>query len=380
MKIAIYETVHLDLVIPYADLLAEEDLDISFITSGFFKKDLENILAQKNCPFTWHFIDPGETIFKFTKKIRSVFKNNHYDVVILNSIDSRHLIIFMILALSKPGRVLINLHDINNFFKIKPLLSIRANIRAAGKKLLMRLTDGFIVNAEAMKEYMLKNNLTSKPLYWLQPVYYKALTEKRIAVEDTIVIPGTIDKRRRDYRLALEVIQEMLNRDVIVTWIFAGQPSEDYGTEIIDKAKKLNARGAKIIFYKEEIPDSEFQQIIGGCTLIFSPLLPLTSIHDDINEVYGETKASGNVYDVIRHAKPFIVPFTFIVPKEIETSCVVYKSKNDLIEQLFKILNDTQLLSAYIQKAKENAKNFSKERIKNMFMAAIQKSPLEAAL
>ncbi len=46
MKIAIYETVHLDWIIPYAELLAEEDLFVSFITSTMFKNDLENILAK----------------------------------------------------------------------------------------------------------------------------------------------------------------------------------------------------------------------------------------------------------------------------------------------------------------------------------------------
>lgn len=375
MKIAIYETVHLDWIIPYAELLAEEDMSVSFMTSAMFKNDLENILAQKNPRYTWHFLDPNDPYNEFSKKIYSVLKSNHYDLVILNSIDSRLLILFMILMLSKPGRILVNLHDINNFFKIKPSLSIRTNIRSFGKKLLMLLTDGYIVNAETMKGYMIKNKLTQKPIYWLQPVYYKpALPGKKSTLANTIVIPGSIDQRRRDYHLVLEVIQEMLDCQVPIKWILAGRPVENYGLEIIEKAKELNTHGADISFYEAVIPESEFQQIIEACSLILSPLVSWTTIHDDILEVYGQSKGSGNVYDAIRHAKPLIVPSTVTVPKEIVSSCIKYQSRNNLIEQLLKILTDGTIFSDYKQKAERNSQNFSKERIKNMFKAAFLKA------
>lgn len=371
MKIAVYETVHLDWIIPYAELLAEEDISVSFITLATFKNNLENILAQKNPRYDWHFLNPGDSIVTFYKKVYSVLKSNHCDLVILNSIDSKHLVIFMILLLSRPGKILINLHDINNFFKIKPSLSVRRNIRAAGKIALRLLANGYIVNSESMKEYIMKSHLTQKPVHWLQPVYYKPLLHcKKITVANAIVIPGTIDNRRRDYFLALEVIQEMLNRQVPAKWILAGSPFGNYGIEIINKAKELNSHGANILFYEEEIPENEFQQIIAECSLIFSPLVSITIIHDNITEVYGESKGSGNVYDAIRHAKPFIIPSAVAVPGEIATSCIRYTSKDNLAEQLLKILTQESVFAHYSLKAQENAENFPKERIKNMFTAA----------
>lgn len=372
MKIAIYETVHLDWIIPYAELLAEEDISVSFITSAIFKRDLESILAQKNLRYTWHFLDPNERYDEFYQKIYAVLKNDHYDLVILNSIDSRLLILFVILMIAKPGRIWVNLHDINNFFKIKPSLNIRTNIRSIGKNLLMLLTDGYIVNAESMKGYMIKNHLTKKPIYWVQPVYYKpSLPVQEPFSNNTIVIPGSIDQRRRDYDLVLEVIQKMLNYKMAVKWILAGKPVEDYGVKIIGKAKELKRQGADISFYKEVIPENQFQQIISSSSLILSPLVSATTIHDNIVEVYGESKGSGNVYDAIRHGKPLIVPFTVTVPKEIVSSCIKYESKDNLVEQLLRILTDNAILSEYRQKAERNSQNFSKERVKSMFKAAL---------
>ncbi len=376
MKIAIYESVHLDWIIPYAELLAEEDISVSFITSATFKDDLGNILALKNPRYTWHFLDPDDTYSQFSKRIYSVLKSTHYDLVILNSIDSRLLILFMILMLSKPGRILVNLHDINNFFKLKLSLSVRTNIRSIGKKLLMLITNGYIVNAESMKGYMIKHQLTLKPVYWLQPVYYApSLPHKKTTSMITIVVPGSIDQRRRDYKLVLEVIQEVLKRGVAVKWILAGKPVEGYGVEIIEKAKELNMQGADISYYKEVIAENKFQQIIASSSLILSPLVLSTNIHDNIFEVYGESKGSGNVYDAIRHAKPLIVPSTVIVPQEIITSCITYESKNNLIEQLLKIFKDDTMFLNYKQKAERNSQNFTKERIKKMFKAAILKTP-----
>lgn len=372
MKIAIYDTVHLNWIISYAELLAEDDLYVSFITSARFKDDLDDILAQKNRKYTWHFLKDEDKIIEHSRRIYSVLKSNRFDLVVLNSIDARHVILFMILMLSKPGRVLINLHDVNNFFKIKRSLSIRTNIRSLGKKLLILLTDGYIVNAEAIKGYIMKNCFTPKPVYWLLPVYYKpSPNSKKTTFADTIVIPGSIDKRRRNYYFVLEVIQEMLNHQVPVKWILAGKPVEDYGMEIIGKAKKLNTHGANISLYEEEIPENEFQQIIAASSLILSPLVSSTTIHDNIQEVYGESKGSGNVYDAIRHAKPLIVPSTLSVSEEIVTSCILYHSKDNLVEQLLKILGDESIFLYYTQKAETNSKNFTKERIESMFKAAL---------
>jgi hypothetical protein len=103
-------------------------------------------------------------------------------------------------------------------------------------------------------------------------------------------------------------------------------------------------------------------------------LVSTTTIHDNIPEVYGESKGSGNVYDAIRHAKPLVVPLKVTVPKGIESSCIKYESKDNLVQQLLKILTGNAILSEYRQKAERNSQNFSKERIKSMFKAAFLKA------
>lgn len=372
LKIAIYDTVHLDLIIPYAQLLAEEEFTVCFITSADFKDELESILARKNSRYTWYFLNPNDSIRTFSISIFLIFKSRQYDLVILNSIDSRHLIIYTILKLFRPRKILLNLHDINNFFKTKWSVSIRTNIRSAGKKLLMLLTDGYIVNMEAMKNYIAANHFTKKQVYWLQPVFYTPPAQAtKTTFSNTIVVPGSIEQKRRNYDLVLYAAQEMLNDKIPVTWILAGKPVEKYGAAIIKKAKKLNTRGAVISYFQEEIPENEFQHILATCSFIFSPLVSPTKVRDNIMEVYGQSKASGNVNDTIRHAKPFIVPSTFTVPADIASSCIIYNSKEDLVEQLLKLLTDNQTLADFKKKAEENAGKFTKERIINMFKAAL---------
>ena len=149
---------------------------------------------------------------------------------------------------------------------------------------------------------------------------------------------------------------------------------ENYGVKIIEKAKKLNTRGAHISFYEEVISENEFQHIISASSLILSPLVSSTTIHDNVAEVYGESKGSGNIYDAIRHAKPLIIPFKVTVPKEIISSCIRYESKENLVQQLLEILTRDAILCEYRQNAERNSEKFSKERIRSMFKAAFLKA------
>ncbi len=61
-------------------------------------------------------------------------------------------------------------------------------------------------------------------------------------------------------------------------------------------------------------------------------------IADDIPETYGLSMSSGNLFDVIKHAKPFIVPTSLRVDPFLEKKCAgaIQVSRN-LARTLFAI-------------------------------------------
>ena len=367
MRILIYEIVHLDWVIPYAKLLADENYRVTFYVASSFEKDLKEALGETFFKYTWIYERPAISNYTFHQSFNKVLSKSLWDFIILNTVDSRHLLIYFLLKKVSNTKVLLNVHAINNFFKPTINLNIRINIRTIGKKLLKRKIDGYIVNAYEMKMYLEKNCLTEKPVFWLPPVIYNPLPAPQQSTNSTftILIPGTIDVRRRNYDLVLTIMHEyQLEGQNPIKFIFAGKPHDIYGSEIIAKCKELAVMGFDIVYFEEEIPEVLFQKLVSEADVILSPLKSQISIHDNIEETYGITQGSGNIYDAIRHAKPFILPFLVQKVEAIKSSCLTYQTKTELKEVLNMLFLNKQKLSYYHQNAVENSLGFTKEKIK----------------
>ena len=64
------------------------------------------------------------------------------------------------------------------------------------------------------------------------------------------------------------------------------------------------------------------------------PLVIDTIMTDGIQETYGLSKSSGNIFDVIRYAKPFIAAEALRVDPFLESSCIRYETIDDIVDQL----------------------------------------------
>jgi glycosyltransferase involved in cell wall biosynthesis len=363
MKVAIFDLVHLDWIIPYSELLYNEPIDVYFYVSADFQQDIETSDYYKGARFHWHFVEPVQGGPAFLKSLYLFISVVAPDLIILNSVDGKHFFIYLVLVLNRIKGVVINIHSINNNLNPSFYVSLKTTIRTVSKKILNAKAEGYIVNAEAMRAFIVKRKLTVKPVYVLSPVYYKEVpTDQTTPVQVVITIPGAIDIRRRDYHLALNAFSGIITSTKYLKVVFAGRPVGSYGREVLDSAKELAKGGADIQFYEEEVPEKEFQDIVASSTLILSPLVYTTVIHDQTEERYGLTKTSGNVYDAIRYGKPLIIPDYVTVPEEIKSSCIVYSSLEDLSSKVGELIHNPELLNQYKLQARINSSAFSKEK------------------
>lgn len=360
MKIAIYETIHLDWVLPLCELFCLRQDEIWFLTNAAFEKTLIDVLQHQYTRFNWHYISADAPVLLHWKKMNAFFSITSFDCIILNSVEARHLLVYTALR-KQNNRVLVNVHDVNNFFKPSFGPGFRQMIKTAGKKLLAKRADAFVVNAKFMKDYIELHNLSTKPFFWLAPVIEKA---RPPILSDCfplkIVIPGSVDARRRDYATALNAIEKLAQSEIQAVKVFvAGRPVGTYGRMIIERIKQLQRNGVAIEYSNTEIEERRFQELIAGSNLILSPLQIHTSIHDNIPEQYGTTKASGNLYDAIRHGKPLVIPEGLVVPNEIKSSCLFYKNEQELYEALLQLMHNSSQLMQKMQQAYVNSKQFS---------------------
>jgi len=364
MKIAIYETVHLDWVIPLAVFLKESPYSITFFVHRKMKEDIENSLnGDTLAKYNWIYPDDQHilSLYKFLDHHISI---QHYDLLWLNTNDNKHITFALLKFKYKKMRLLINIHEINNFFKPRLSMNIKRLVRYISKKVLSKAADAYILNADKMKQNIEEQKLTRKPCYTVAPVYYKEDGSKQSPGDKFIVvIAGTIDERRRDYRTAIhgwKIFIEKKDPAIHAELILAGGINR-YGLEIIKMCKDDILLQNTVRVFDHEIPEHIFQQLLSGATVLLSPQNIKTSISDNIVEEYGLTKSSGNTYDAIRHAKPYIIPRLLHIPDNIETSAVRYSGYQELAYIFRDLSNNKDALTLLRKKASENSKKYTYE-------------------
>jgi hypothetical protein len=180
-----------------------------------------------------------------------------------------------------------------------------------------------------------------------------------------IVVPGSLDNRRRDYEQVFELATRAGGEKLPLQLVLLGGFADEYGKSIIDRASQFQSAHCNITTYNTHVVgQKEFDQQMDAAHFVFIPSVINTKICGDIPEIYGITKSSGNLFDVIKHAKPFIVPAALTIPHDLQTSCFKYNSPNDLTGFLKKITSSPGEYNEWQQQALENSKNYTIERVR----------------
>jgi len=98
--------------------------------------------------------------------------------------------------------------------------------------------------------------------------------------------------------------------------------------------------------------------------VVLLPSTIYTNIFDNITEEYGLSTSSGNLFDIIKHAKPFIAPAALRVDPFLEASCVRYNEPIEIVRALKTLAESPQLLSAMMQQARSASGNYSIEVVR----------------
>jgi glycosyltransferase involved in cell wall biosynthesis len=373
MKIAIYDIIHLEQVMPLIRVCQQLKLRTILFTNERFRYEIEKQLATEGEPVSVSYIASGVKEWQFMRVAGKKLRTENVDFFILNSNDGKHLLWYKLLKGVTACKFVLNVHEVHNLFYTKYEFGIRSILRHFGKKLLVQKADAFIVNTEAMKFYMEEKAVTTLPVFWIPAVVYENHREKTIPHSGfTIAIPGTIDHRRRDYRFVLDVYEKLISScKSVPRLILAGAPYGQYGDEILTGAAALNSKGGDIHFSRTDLPEADFETILYGSDILWSPLKISTSIFDGIPEVYGQTKNSGNTHDAVRFARPMLIPCQLITSKEIESSVVRYEDEESCADIIAKIASDPNMQKHLKSEAVQNSMAFTTEKVAAKFQLLV---------
>ena len=176
-----------------------------------------------------------------------------------------------------------------------------------------------------------------------------------------IVVPGSIDHKRRDYSQVFNLL-DVLN-DFPIEIILLGGGSGEYA-EKIWRLCQASAPGKIIWFEKKVVVQDEFDQYMENAHFIWVPSVVETSICGTIPETYGVTKSSGNIFDIIKHAKPFIYPRSLRIPGVLQASGIGYNNKEELVSAIQYFSTHTDAYLELAKAAVAESGNFTVENLR----------------
>ena len=158
---------------------------------------------------------------------------------------------------------------------------------------------------------------TQPDKYTFLPIFYTKFLEKPKNETYTIVIPGAVSQKRRDYERVLKSIKIFHFSFEI---IFLGKASGKE-LEMLQDFEKSKPENISIKYFTEKVPQDVFDHYLQKADILWCPIQQETEFFSQ-KEIYGVTKMSGNIGDAIKFGKLAVFPenypsnYSFIIPEK----------------------------------------------------------------
>ena len=374
MKIVIYDTRHYEMVnVLFRIFNTEQNQILFFISPAVYTK----LIATSEKDLKDHsFIvqDSNVSSEKFFDTCYTALKKFNPDFLIFNTIDKDYKDVWGFLnKITQP--YLVTIHNINTWLKPPFTLNRNALKNYFYRKKIIGRSSALIVQEELFIEYVRNNNLYKKAVLAIPHTLKEFESEKTDNNKIVIAIPGAIDGVRRDINLALDVIEEVNKQSDCFQFVFTGHVIGYLGEAIWERVLHLQKQGLDIQQFYNPATNKVFDEQMKRCDLIFLPLNVKTKF-EGISEVYGTTKVTGVIYDMMRFCKPGIVPVAMVVPPTMRSSILSYKSKNELIEMILSLAKGKNVIHELKQHAEKNAFYYTENEIRKRVLPEIRKNLL----
>ena len=193
-----------------------------------------------------------------------------------------------------------------------------------------------IVHSEGQKEVLLNYSCKSPITVFPFAIYEGMADTSRNNQVLKICIPGVITQSKRDYLGLFAVLQEKAEilRDRLEIYLL-GYVTKGEQAEMGRAIANLQQSGYKVIYHDSFVYGEEFDRAIADCDLLINNQF----ISKNSTEVYGKTKESGMIFNMLRAAKPGILPKEYNVSSEFN-DCTLFFDDYSHLAEIFEELVD----------------------------------------
>jgi len=345
MKIALFEfDYHGMLITTFCKMFETSEHSVTVFTTT----KIYNEIKDQNDSSKVSYVIKGDENLKIFMDKNISFINSH-NLIFFNTIASNYKTIY---NTNFTIPTIFRIHNANTYLKPFQNLYVPKNLFELFKyisyvvremittldfyyiKKLIKKFDYICLNDLYREEYVIKNKMiiNDKIFPCIPFAISDSLSKECNPLKNTltITIPGSIDKRRRDYNIIVSTIKELTTQlNSPIELYLLGKPIGEYGNTIIAQLKDIEGEKFKLTSFNEYISQNKFDRIIAETDIILSPLI-IENQFRIFKEVYGKSKSSGSVYDLITYGKLTIFPASFYNDKEMNKYVDYYTSSHSL--------------------------------------------------
>lgn len=362
MRIALFETEHFEAAYPLIRLFDNGQNEITIFSYPAARQQLEYMLREDASRYHWITKTEEQSRRAFINIIQKEVKKRKIELLCLNTISDNYIFYAKMVALLSNTRVILTIHMINSFFETKEKYSPRKLATAIGKRQLRRFVKEYNVLSQAMVPVLRHKLGRHKKIHNIPGGIFEGKSNPSHSLQNPahIVIPGSIDSKRRDYEKAFELLELLKKENVPVKMTFLGRFCGEYGKTILAKSKQWS----NLFYYDEnEVDQAEFDRVMQTADLVFTPSV-IHTIMDGVKEEYGITISSGTMADVIRHAKPLIIPHSLTVDAQIEQSSIRYHTVADIVTYIIMVMQNPELYERLSEAALKTSEEYTVEKLR----------------
>jgi hypothetical protein len=192
-----------------------------------------------------------------------------------------------------------------------------------------------------------KDRVTYVPFCIYEGVEIQNISNKKLR----ICIPGTLESSRRDniglLKLLIQNSEEFKDK---ITIDFLGYlpKTETYLKSLLQKAESV---GLDVIYSEKFIEDIDFQKSMLLADIVLGNFFK----NSDYEKKYTET---GVAFNMIRFAKPGILPSYIPIPENIRSSVIFYDDSPAVLTILTDLINNRDKISALQKQAYYNSQHY----------------------
>lgn len=155
--------------------------------------------------------------------------------------------------------------------------------------------------------------------YKFLPIFYTKFLEKPKNETYTIVVPGEVSQKRRDYfELIIKLFNQHLEKNINLILLGKARGKELFFVKDVEEQLFENI---SIKYFTEKVPQDVFDDYMQKADILWCPIQQETEFFSQ-KEIYGFTKMSGNIGDAVKFGKLAVFPenypskYSFIIPEK----------------------------------------------------------------